>query len=342
MIPGMKRPNLTKLITSFTLLLTQGYGMASPATHDLCDISRLYTDAYSYSLPQKILEGYLSGTGFPDSVAYTQEESQRLREDIQEIAQNILGANPVKENVAIMTAGAPGAGKTLQLRQDLAAKAAEGKRYAYIDPDDVCLKSQPRTYGAEIAAGDGSKSARQDAYNKWRAGSNAANHLILGNLIREKYGFYFGTTSSGPQVGKFFEFLKAQGYKIRLIHVSAPDEVHWGSIQERDKTFVQTTEQDVKEKGFLLPQRINDAFLKYADEIEFYQRNGVHENAILAATWVRNAKDSDKLGTLHVVDQKEYAKIKAIHNAAVKVLGRPDLEWERAVESTSKMSVPAV
>jgi hypothetical protein len=54
-----------------------------------------------------------------------------------------------------------------------------------------------------------------------------------------------------------------------LIHVSAPDDVRWGSIQERDKTFVQTTEQDIKEKWLLLPQRINDTFLKYADRLSF-------------------------------------------------------------------------
>ena len=66
---------------------------------------------------------------------------------------------------------------------------------------------------------------------------------------------------------KFFEFLKEQGYRIRIIHVSASDDVRWGSIQERDQSFVQTTEEDVRMKGLMVPQRITDTFLTHADEI---------------------------------------------------------------------------
>jgi len=179
--------------------------------------------------------------------------------------------------------------------------------------------------------------ARQNAYNKWRPGSNAATHLILGNLIREKCAFYFGSTSSGPATGKFFEFLKTQGYTIMVIHVSAPDDVRWGSIQERDKTFVQTTEQDVKEKGLLLPQRINDTFLKYADEIEFYYRGDVKQDAVLAARWLKNEDVSEFAGTLQILEPKQYEQIKSVHNAAVDILKKPELLWEEAVESKAKI-----
>jgi len=209
------------------------------------------------------------------------------------------------------------------------------KAYAYVCPDDVCLKNQTRTYEESIKGGDGSKEARKAAYDKWRPGSNAAAHLILGNLIREGWAFYFGTTASGPATGKFFEFLKKQGYRIRLIHITAPDDVRWGSIQERDKSFIQTTEQDVKEKALLLPQRIMDTFLKYADDIEFYYRDGVKEEARLAATWTRHAGGSEISGTLSVQDRPRYDQIKAIHNAAITALKRTDLAWESTVESHS-------
>ena len=111
----------------------------------------------------------------------------------------------------------------------------------------------------------------------------------------------------------------------------------WGSIKERDKTFVQTTEQDVREKGLLLPQRINDTFLAYADEIEFYYRDGVKQDAQLAAKWVRNADSSKALGTLKIAAPVLYAHIKTIHNAAVAMLARPDLQWESTVEKSSKV-----
>lgn len=316
--------------------------MSSQVSSDVCNLSLIYNEGYQYSLPQKILEGFLSGKAFDNLEVYTGEESERLNRDINELYQSILAINPAKANLAIITAGAPGAGKTVKLRQDLEANAREGRNYAYICPDDVCLKNQTRTYVADIASSDKSMAARQSAYNKWRPGSNAATHLILGNLIREKYAFYFGSTSSGPATGKFFEFLKAQGYTIRLIHVSAPDDVRWGSIQERDKTFVQTTEQDVREKGLLLPQRINDTFLKYADEIEFYYRDEVKQDAVLAARWLRNEDVSEFTGSLQILEPKQYEQIKSVHNAAVELLNKPDLRWEDAVESKSKILAMAL
>lgn len=305
------------------------------ATYDVCNTNLIYEGegGYNYSLPKDTLVSYLSGKAFDNPQAYSQLESSYLREDINDLFQKIISRNPVREKVAVITAGAPGAGKTIKLRQDL---EANGGQFAYICPDDVCLKNQTRTYGVDIEHVDGSKEAYQAAYNKWRPGSNAATHLILGNLIRENYAFYFGSTSTSPFTYKFFDFLKKQGYKIRLLHITAPDKVRWESIKERDKTFVQTTEQDVQEKGLLLPQRIMDTFLAYADEIEFYYRDGLKEDAKLAAKWVR-ISDSEVCGTLQVLSSSLYEQIKSAHDAALKVLQRADLKWEQTVEKNSKI-----
>lgn len=310
--------------------------MANLIAQDVCNLDLIYNSQYRYSLPKNLLESFLSGKAFDNNENYSFEESENLNKDINDLYQRIVSQNPAKENIAIMTAGAPGAGKTTQLRKDLESNLLQGKQYAYICPDDVCLKNQTRTYRVELQKSDDSIVVRQEAYNKWRPGSNAATHLILGNLIREKYAFYFGTTSSGPSTGKFFEFLKEQGYHIRLIYVSATDEVRWGSVLERDKTFVQTTEQDIGEKGLLLTQRISDTFLKYADEIDFYYRDGVNENAILSAKWLR-AEDKEFLGTLQIIARDRYEKIKAIHDDAAKLMTRPDLYWESTVEKVSEI-----
>jgi len=311
--------------------------MSIQVSSDVCNLNRIYNESYQYSLPQKNLESYLSGQAFDNPEVYTSEESERLRSDINEIYQSILATKPSRENLAVITAGAPGAGKTVKLRKDLEANASKGKNYAYICPDDICLKNQTSTYIADIARSDESMAARQNAYDKWRPGSMAATHLILGNLIREKFAFYYGSTSSGPSTGILFKFLKTQGYTIRLIHVSAPDDVRLDSVQERDKTFVHTTEQDIKEKGLLLPQRINDTFLKYADEIEFYYRDDVKQDAELAARWLRNEGVSECAGTLQILDPKQYEGIKSVHNAAVDVLNLPELLWEVTVEAQSKI-----
>ncbi|HEY5234595.1 MAG TPA: zeta toxin family protein [Rhabdochlamydiaceae bacterium] len=313
----------------------EGKTMSGGTRIDVCDVNRVYDKAggFEYSVPRNMVEGFLSGKAFDNPEVYSGEEAERLHADINEIYERIMSADPVRSPLAVITAGAPGAGKTIKMRQELDANSKEGRAFAYIDPDDVCLRQQTRTYQADIAKGDGSKDARLAAYNKWRPGSNAANHLILANLIREKCAFYFGTTATSPATFKFLDFLKKHGYQIKLIHVSAPDDVRWQSIRERDKEFVQTTEKDTHEKGLLLPQRISDTFLAYADEIEFYYRDGVKEDAQLAATWVRN---SESTGALKVVAPQAYDKIKAIHNSAVDVLQRPELRWESTVEKASK------
>ncbi len=315
--------------------------MSSITAVDVCEMGPIYDEAagYKYSLPQSVLEGFLSGKAFDHPKVYSADESVRLHDDINEIYQAILARGPEKDNLAVMTAGAPGSGKTFMMRQILAESRSVGTDYAYVCPDDVCLKSQSRTYGADIVSSGDSKEARLAAYNKWRPGSNAATHLILGNLIREKFAFYFGTTSTGPATGKFFDFLKKQGYQIKLIHISAPDDVRWASIQERDKTFIQTTETDVCEKGLLLPQRIMDTYLAYADAIDFYYRDGVHADAELSAIWTRNIDCTEALGTLQIVSSPKYEQIKAIHNAATEVLFRPELQWELTVEKNSKILV---
>lgn len=314
-----------------------------------CDISNLNLiydpDSYTYSLPRSVLESFISGKAFDHQEEYTAAEKEKLWQDIFKIYQNALSLNPPKELVATITAGPPGVGKTMLLEQD---RAKEGRQIAYIDPDAVCLKQQAKSYQAELTqeltqlesvgnrTQETEKECRQAAYNKWRPGSNAAHHVIAANLIREKYAFYFGTACSAPQTAFFFKFLKDQGYKIRLLHLTAPDDVRWDSIKERDKTFVQTTEEDTREKGKLVPQRIHDTFLKFATEIEFYYRAGVKENAVLAATWVRNEEGAEKLGSLTIHNKDHYEAIKRIHNHVCQELGKKELEWE-TVEAASKV-----
>jgi hypothetical protein len=336
------RKSLKTLLTVCIFQLALGAGETQPkeiamaqaiAAYDVCDVNRLYDKdhEFEFSLPRNILEAYLSGKAFDNLEIYTEVEARQLRQDIHAIFKKVIAADPVKEKIAVITAGAPGSGKTYKMRQDL-----QGKKSVYIDPDDVCLKDgMKETYLADIAKGDQSKEVRFAAYNKWRPGSNAACQLILGNLIRDGFAFHYGTTATGAQTGRFFAFLKAHGYQIRVIHVTAPDAVRWASIQERDKTFVQTTEQDTKVKGDLLPQRINDTYLAFADEIEFCYRGSVKEEAILSAKWTRNHEGGK--GVLKVLDLKRYDMIKKIHNTVAERLERPDLNWKTAVEETSEV-----
>ncbi|MDN3506654.1 MAG: zeta toxin family protein [Simkaniaceae bacterium] len=298
--------------------------MAASAT--IMNLGDIYNDLYSYSLPKHVLEGFLDGQAFDRTVSHTPDEAQRLHRDIDAIYQRIMAQTPVKEKLAVITAGAPGAGKTT-LQEQLLAES--DKSYAYVCPDAVCLKQMELTYGAEIADGDGAKEARRLAYNNWRPGSNAAAHLILGNLIRQGYGFYFGSTSTGDKTHFFFNHLKKQGYKIHLVHVSASDDVRFAANTTRDDFFVQTTKDDEVEKGKLLPQRINDTYLEFADKIDFYHRSAADGDAKLAATWTRE-------GGVEVIDRDEYARVKEIHNAGATEAA---LKWEASVEKRRDLQV---
>ncbi|WP_068467920.1 zeta toxin family protein [Candidatus Protochlamydia phocaeensis] len=312
---------------------------------DICDLKNIYeSTGFQYWLQQPILESYLSGNAFDYQKEYTVGESAKLKEDIREIYERIIAQNPVKEKIAIITAGAPGAGKTTLLNQErfIHSIASLGENYAYICPDDVCLKQQWRTYQAEIHDSDKSFEAKKAAYDKWRPASKAASQLILAHLIRQGYAFYLGTTSTSPSTSSFFQFLKERGYKIKLLHVSAPEEVRRKSIQKRDEQFVQTTEADIVNKGKDLPQRIYDAYLKFADQIEFYVRSDAHKEVILAAKWTRKAAaDPEKKGELLIIDQAQYGKIKRIHNEIIDHLKppNPELTWEETIEKYSVLSI---
>ena len=88
----------------------------------------------------------------------------------------------------------------------------------------------------------------------------------------------------------------------------------------------------------MLPERINDTYLKYADIISFFYRKEVDQEAALAAVWLRNPAGSEKPGTLRIYDNDLYERIKSVHNEALKQSKTPDLLWEDTVEASSVIS----
>jgi predicted ABC-type ATPase len=306
--------------------------------YDIFNFDLIYNEKFSYSFPKELLEKSLNGKIY--SNGYNPDELSKSKKDIEEIFWNTMSKNLVKGNSAVILAGAPGAGKTTLLiqklkeeNQKLKEKDKKDSEYAYVCPDK-CLKELKRTYVADINLNKDSFETKNNAYTKWRDLSIAAKDIILAHLIKEKYSFYFDTTCSSPHTWKFLKLLKKHEYKIKIIHVSAPDKIRWESTKERDKTFVKTTKEDIYQKGLDVPQRINDTFLKYADEIEFHYRSGVFKSATLAAKWLKNKDVSKYKGTLEIINQKAYEGIKKVHNTAIENF-KPNLKWEKAVESAS-------
>ena len=66
---------------------------------------------------EKVVKSFYDGNSFGKEEPYSPEDKKKLEEDINTIYGNILAENPVKEKVAYISAGAPGAGKTTVMRQ---------------------------------------------------------------------------------------------------------------------------------------------------------------------------------------------------------------------------------
>ena len=310
--------------------------MSMPSvSSNICNLDLIYQEGgFNYSVPKKTLSSWLNGVGFGRDIAYSNEEMMLIEKDANAIFQNIINKTPIIEKEAIITCGAPGAGKTVLLEQILAKIESEtGESLAYIDPDAVCLKNMTNTFGAQVESAknlplNDQVIARKESYNDWRPASNAINHLVLGHLIKDGIKFCLGTTATGDKTYLGFKALKDQGYKIRLIHLTASDEVRVESINHRDKQFIQTTDEDIVAKAKLFPQRIKDTYLKFADEIEFYYRDGVHSNAVLSAVWERDEKCN--IGKLDIRDHAAYEKVKTWHDANLD--GPEGLLWKNTVE----------
>ena len=289
------------------------------APADLFNIDTIYNDKFSYSLPRSVLESWGKGLGFPDNKAeYTADEIEALKFDIMEIWTRIQSRKLAQSKEIVLTAGAPGVGKTL-LERGMWEASPE---FAYICPDDVCLKEMGKTYRAMVAK-DPSPEGMKAAYNKWRAASNYAHHIITANLIRQNQSFFFGTTASGDKTYLFLDFLKKNGYSIRILYVSAPDQVRFDSIAARDKVFIQTTDQDVLNKQLMVHERVQDTFVKYATRIDCFFRTGVDEAPKLAATWIRN----DGKGQLEVVNQVAYEEMTTLHDRVCDGMKKPQHHW---------------
>ncbi len=307
-----------------------------------------------YPFPQKTYETFFDEKIPEDHSDYTLLERYKVEGDMNRLYNRIIKDAKKSEPPQItVSAGAPGAGKTMLMRRTL---ESECPRVAYIDADDVCLREgMPSTYRADLVAGldrlvntcfsttkeklVAEKKFMRELYTKWSPVSHAATHTILNRLINDRYDIFFGTTASSLDTAKLFKVLKNHGYKIRVLHVTAQDDVRWESIQQRDKTFVQMTRQDIIEKGNLALQRIQDTYLKFSDEVQFFYRSGAQERATLAATWTRG---DQKRPVLTVEHDRYYDEIKRIYDEVVcKKLKCPEQRlWEMVVEEPSSRCTP--
>lgn len=299
----------------------------------ISNLNRIYEEGFKYYLPRHELEECLAGIAFENVEGYTQDESAKLLEDIQDIFSSILSQNPTKGSVATLVVGSSESGKTSLIQRKLKELAAGGASLAYICPDHVCMSEQKRTYLSEPEAkGEPFNEGFLKAYKKWRPGSHAATHLILANLIRERYSFFFEPSLTVNFTDTFLQFLKRQGYTIKIWHTSAPEELRVSPLQGRAKKLSQIKEPEIKDKELFAAQLI-PSYLNWAESIDFYYRDKSPEEVVLSSIWLKQ----ERKPCLKIYNWINYEKIKELYHLAIDANNNPELVWEKIVESRSEI-----
>ncbi len=214
----------------------------------------------------------------------------------------VIGRKPIY----MATAGAPLAGKSTILEQELASMPEFRDKAYKVDPDRWVMSYMVRAYhGHMMAAGMVANApdfqyAQRRAYDILRPASNIIATEILDQGTRCGCDVIHGTTSTGAHVPGMLEKLKEAGYQIDLLLCGAPDKMRGDAAAYRaeEQGYYQSTPEDVVNKGLLFPQRVSDYF-KYADNLTIFWRDGVTKDAIRSAEY-RNGK-------LQILDGAAYA-----------------------------------
>jgi hypothetical protein len=223
---------------------------------------------------------------------YSEEEVRLLNKDLDVVRSVCLDdTHNTETRFYLATAGGPGARKTTILEKFISLHS-EYQSGVYLDPDPRTLKFMAHTYYAQslsplvIASTNSYDQVIQNAYKKWRAGSNYIVLSLLEEAFAKGRSITYGTTSTGAHIPNFFAKLKENNYQITLLLCSCPDEVCYEAVDYRNNVvrFYQSSPEDAVTKDVLFPQRM-DSYFAYADRMYFYWSDSLFAPERLAGVW---------------------------------------------------------
>jgi hypothetical protein len=224
---------------------------------------------------------------------YSNEEISLLNKDLNVVRSVCFDGviHNTSKPFYLATAGGPGSRKTTILEKFLASHP-EYQGGVYLDPDPRTLKFMVHTYYARsltpfvVSTSNSYDQVIQNAYDKWRAGSNFIVLSLLEEAFSAKNSIVYGTTSTGAHVADFFSKLKENDYQIILLLCSCPDDVRYQAIDYRNRVlrFYQSSPEDAVAKGIFFPQRMQTYFT-YADQLYFYWSDSLFTPERLAGVW---------------------------------------------------------
>jgi hypothetical protein len=257
---------------------------------------------------------------------YSEEEIQLLNKDL-DVVRSVCFENVshAETRFYLATAGAPGARKTTILEKFISTHP-EYQGGVYLDPDPRTLKFMVHTYYAQslsplvIAATNDYDRVIQNAYGKWRAGSNYIALSLLEEAFALGRSIFYGATSTGNHIPGFFAKLKENDYQIVLLLCSCPDEVRYQAVDYRNRVvrFYQSSPEDAVAKGLLFPQRMGSYFA-FADQIYFYWSDNLFTPERLAGIWRGGKMEMCDADAMQLFEDKYEADRKSLKETGVAI-----------------------
>lgn len=285
-------------------------------------------------IPDSVIDNWRSQYG-DDSPLWTKypemrKEKSRLMSGI-ELDRRVVhqacfrDARPAegRKPVCVATAGAPLAGKSTVIEQEIIANPERYGNVVKVDPDRWSMLFMVNTYHAQlmsaaaIADAPDFQVAQSRAYDIARPASNILSLEILNEAVEGRYDLAHGTTMTGPNIRDLLSDLKRQGYEIDLFLCGAEDDMRADAQQYRAHVqgYYQSTPEEVKSKGIAFPKKMKDYF-DLADNLVVFWRGGVTENAIKAAVYTGGSKT--------VLNQDAYESFVNKYEADRFALSRPE------------------
>ena len=198
--------------------------------------------------------------------------------------------------VYLATAGAPAAGKTTLLEQEL----HENPRYAgavRTDPDVYAMRSMVHTYHDFLMSprfavtASSHRVAQRRAYDVARAWSNVLANEVLNAAFAGRYHIAHGTTLTGDGVPALLSGMRASGREVDLLLCYATDDVRLEAVQRRElQGNYQADPEDVRNKGRLFPTRF-PVYFEHADNLTLFWRPAAAASAVRAATYAQGKRN---------------------------------------------------
>jgi hypothetical protein len=265
------------------------------------------------------IERLLSGDGFGNKELYSNEESSRLANTINEIVEKLLLFQPPRANKEITLSIGP----EYEERRELLKREANLTGAVLLSPEKILQELPPfkedtlhNTKKMMEEGFDEARAARigeQQAKKKWRSAAYAAAYMGLNLLLNKGYPIVWEQEESWERFeSEIFlsPSLRDVGYKVHVVHLC--------TALDHDSFFV----------------RMGAQFSKYVDEIKIYYINlgKLPESSI--ATFNRIGDSSNRC-EITVKDECRYEKIRSFHNflgiLKAKELHKLD-RWEEIVK----------